>query len=48
VSISVDHVFFPQAGGPGEWLPPWRVAVAWDLPLTTADAESVRRGAATC
>ena len=43
------------AQGPGEWLPPWsrrrctyvwrylRVALAWDLPLTTADAEAVRR-----
>jgi hypothetical protein len=49
-----------EADGPGEWLPPWRrshcdyvrryvrVAVAWDLPLTTADADVVRRVAATC
>lgn len=47
------------ASGPDEWLPSWqrsrctyvwrylRVALAWDLPLTTADAEAVRRVAET-
>jgi hypothetical protein len=49
-----------EADGPADWLPPWRrshcdyvrryvrVAVAWDLPLTMADADAVRRVAATC
>jgi hypothetical protein len=49
-----------EADGPSDWLPPWRrahcdyvrryvrAAVAWDLPLTTADADAVRRVAATC
>lgn len=49
-----------EADGPSGWLPPWRrshcdyvrayvrVAVAWDLPLTTADADVVRRVARSC
>ena len=49
-----------EADGPADWLPPWRrshcdyvrryvrAAVAWDLPLTTADADAVRRVARTC
>ena len=54
----LNGTLFPD--GPADWLPRWRrshcgyerryvrAAVAWDLPLTTADADAVRRVARTC
>ncbi|KQV72639.1 hypothetical protein ASC64_20020 [Nocardioides sp. Root122] len=58
VSASANQA--KEADGPADWLPAWRryrctyatlyvrVAVAWDLPLTTADADAVRLVARSC